>query len=369
MYLLERLFGVFTYVTVLAIICSIIILAKPKYIGKILFVYTGILSVMGFLFIPNKGNDLFRLIPMMYNYAELTLGQIVDFSLGSTTPTAILYMYFIGKFNLDGLLAGATTFIFFMNVFYIVKKSTIKYKLSSKDVALIVFLLMSTGIFFEVISGIRSMLAFSIISVCFYKEVEEEKPFIKNIGWYLFAGLLHNVGLALILIRAGYILIQKKDKKNPYKVGIIIVLLLSGIVVGQKYIAEMLDLAYTYLVEGTYSYIWEYIIGFIYWIILTTTLIYAYKGLKLGESDLRIHNSFKVTLLVQVILTVFVMEYNIFHRFTLLNSILIVPTMSYVLSRFKLVKNIRLFFLGLGVLILGIACARGNLSSLKFFIL
>ena len=78
MYLYGRLVGVGTYSITLLIICLLILIMPRKKVGSILFLYTIALSIMGFLYVPASGADLYRIIDYMHQYASLSFEKIIE---------------------------------------------------------------------------------------------------------------------------------------------------------------------------------------------------------------------------------------------------------------------------------------------------
>lgn len=375
MFITERLIGISIFAILLSVICILVLFSKPNNIGRILFFYTLLLTIMAYLFVPNPGADLYRLIPIMDAYSNASREEILNLMLNSNTPFSVLYLYLIGFLNSPGFLPAITAFIFFFNIFYILKKSAIYLGSKSRDVALVLLLFMSSGIYFEVISGIRNMLAFSIITVCFFKEVIEKKSIIKNIVWYIAASLIHPAALALTLIRFIYFSFQSK---HNFKTRILYsIILISGISIlfinAPQYLNFMIEKASSYISGGAYSYIWEYLIGVIIFIYIIWCQVLFYSINKNDQVSKNIYNFNKFSILISLILIIFILEYNTFHRFILLNSIIVIPVTLYILNSTFFNKKSKAYFkitlMYLSILLLMLASSRGNLSSLKFFIL
>ncbi|MDN4605924.1 EpsG family protein [Sporosarcina highlanderae] len=374
MYLTERLIALFTYVIVLWLICFLIYKLGNRYIGKILFIYTIILSTMSFFFVPAPGADLYRLIPIMHIWGSLSFSELFKEMLNSTTPINLLYMHLIGKTKIDGLLPAITALIFYNNVFYILKRSVIRYKLPSSDAALVLFFFMSLGVMIEVISGIRTMLGFSIIAVCVYKEMLEGKSIFKNVIWYVLASLLHPAVLMLTLIRLSYLFFEKS--KNQYQRFLKVLFAIFAVAIiytfGREYVLASIEKAENYILYGTFSYIWEYIIGGISLLFIIYLISLVSRSIKMeGDTD-NVRKLLIFCKYIAVILFVSSIEYNTFHRLVIFLSVIAIPLLIYVLksSRYKRIAkiNLRQFVFILSCIILFIACARGNLTSLKFFI-
>lgn len=377
MYFFERLIGVIIYFFLTFIITYFISKSNKKSISKLLFFVTIMLSIMAYFYVPAESADLYRLIEIKNMYAMMNLNDILEFTKQSTTPVTVLYFYFIGKLKFDGLLPMITSFIFYRNIFNILIKSALKYEIKSINIALTFLFIMSSGIFIEVISGIRTMLAFSIIANCIYNELIEQKPIFRNLIWYIIASLIHPVALFITIIRVIYLLLEETNSK--YKIIINIFIMVSLILMifsfGNRYINSMMQVIEYYTRGDSYSYIWEYIIGIAQISIIIMVLSLYFKYLKIENKRNGINNMYAICKLIVFILIIMIFEYNTFHRLTLLSSVLIIPIMLNVLEKSNIYIdkfkrfNLRDIIYISSILIMILACIRGNLSALKFFIL
>ena len=374
MYLLERFLGVFTYTAILLLVCFLIIKMPKKKIGKILLFYTVALSVMGFLYVPASGADLYRIIPVMHIYKEWDFEGILHHFFDTTTPMAMLYYSIIGKFNIDGLLPAITAFITYSNVFYIFKDS-IKRKedVSKKNIVLALFFVMSTGFFIETISNIRTILAFSIIIRCVYNEIVNKKSIIRYIPLYIVASLIHSSAIVITIIRIiFYIFIEKREDKYLFIKKIIFVLSIVVIYFyfGDFFVTKMFEKATKYFTtEDGYFLIWDCIKTFIllFEIIILTRYYKKYIKKNNKEFEVSINNLVNFSILMTlIILLVNFQEFNTFFRFTYFNIMINIPIIINILA-IKEDKKLEFIIFILSLASLGIAVTRGTLSSLKFF--
>lgn len=372
MYLIPRLIGLFIYAIVLMFFYILVSRINRKDLGKLLFIYTIILSIMAYNFVPAEGNDLYRLIDVMHFYAEQNFEQIINSLKQSSTPVHVAYFYLIGKLRVDGLLAGITAFIFYRNIFYILKKFALRYSISSKNTALALLFFMATGSYMEVISGIRTMLGISIVAVCFYDELIEGKSIFKNVLWYIIAMLMHPVALAIIIIRILFMAMESsKSKFGKLRLGIVLIILAMALFkYGNRYIISMGDKVIEYVtLEDGYSYFWEYVIG-----IIDLTLILVIQGnlrkdIKKFKSLEYMKNYLRFSWVISAVVIIFlIVEYNTFHRLVIFNSILVGPILMETLNNgYKKSEILSKTIFITSIIMLAIACARGNLCSLKFF--
>ncbi len=377
MYLLERLLGVFTYTAVLLVVCFLIMKMQKKNIGKILLFYTFALSIMGFLYVPASGADLYRLIPIMHIYSESSFEAILQSFFDTSTPMAMIYYWLIGQFNIDGLLPAITAFITYSNIFYIFKDYIKRNEdIDKKNIALTLFFIMATGFFIETISNIRTILAFSIIVRCIYNEMFNKKSIIWNIPLYIIASLIHASSLAITIIRIGFfVFFEKREEKNILIKKIVVILVLIGTYLGfgDTFVNLMIEKATNYFTDGDYFWIWDCIKTCILILEIVIFNIYYKKFLKRQKENdsTSMNNLVNFSILMNVIiLAINLQEFNTFFRFTYFNTMLNIPILLNILKdreEKKSDKKLQFVIFILSMASLGIAVTRGTLSSLKFF--
>lgn len=378
MYLLERFLGVFTYTAVLLLVCFLIIKMPKKKIGKILLFYTVALSVMGFLYVPASGADLYRIIPVMHIYSAWDFSDILQDFFNTSMPMARVYYWMIGQFNIDGLLPAITAFITYSNIFYIINDYVKRNEnIDRKNIALALFFIMATGFFQITISNIRTMLAFSIVARCIYNEMLKNKSIIYNIPLYIIASLIHLSSLAITIIRVVFFIFFEKKEKSNNKLIKKVIFLIAIIVIyfgfGNIFVKLMTEKMEDYFSDGEFFLIWEFAKTCILILeILIFNIYYKRVVKKYKENETTaMSNLVNFSMLISIIvILVNFKEYNTFLRFTYFNTIINMPILLNILKdRGKEILNGKLKFIIfiLSIITLGISVTRGNLSSLKFF--
>ena len=132
---------------------------------------------------------------------------------------------------------------------------------NSDSVAVTLLFVMSTGVFLEVISGVRCMLALSIVIRCAYDEMRMQKGVVRHIPLYIVAVLLHTAATPLIAIRFMCMIFEKKRNTILTFLNVIFVALcaLMAVALGSDYIDAAFDKAMSYISHNVYSYVWEYL--------------------------------------------------------------------------------------------------------------
>lgn len=372
MYLLERIIGITTYMVIMLIVVYLVYRLPKEKLKKVLIIYNILLFIMAYFYIPATSADLYRLTNTMKYYASFGISDLPQLLLNSKAPVYVLYSYIIGKIGIDNLLPAITSLIFYSNIFIIFYKSSKKLNLSNKSTAMSLLLFMEMGKFLEVISGIRTMLAFSFIALCCYNEFIEKKSVIKDILFYLIASLIHPAAMVLALIRMIFLLFQKEGKILKRLFNFILLIIISGFMI--KYGKEYLDLIFqkadTYLNGDVYSYVWEYAISWICILFSTYSLLFRKKDL---VSNMDLNNLRKFNLFINVIILLFSFEYSIFSRYQAFSNMIFIPIIGVILNNVFLEKSIRnrkymFIVIMVSTLLFFIVGLRGNLSGYKYLL-
>lgn len=376
MYLKERLIGILIYMCVFFLIIMLLSLTNSKKNARyILILYIFIIGIMGYFYLPSQTADLYRtqtLIKMYYS--SYTFSDIFETIQRINFQIYPIYYWIFGKIGNVNLLPAITGVWFYSNIFYILYDSSKRNKWSNKILILLLMFVIAGGQFVEVISGIRSMLAFSIVAVCLYNEIYRKKSIYVNLPFYLFAGLLHEAAFVLIGIRILLILIQKEKKMFLYIKNILLLIILIIVVFkfGQNTFNSIISRGISYLTKNIYSNLWEYIIAISCNFFMIYSLIISKKILKQTPNEEMI-NLRKISLVYLIIDMLFIMEYSIFHRFRSFVMFLIIPIIGFnfnfiVENNGKYFKKYQKVFYLFIVFTIMLTLVRGNVSGLKFFL-
>lgn len=336
---------------------------------------------MGYFFIPHTGADLYRLLNTMKYYSDGNLITIKDKVLKSSTPGTGLYLGLIGKIHNDNFLPAISAIITFSFCFSILKSESNETDANPMYIALALFSFMSRGLMMQIISNIRTIMALSICAFCVYIEFYKKKKLIFIFPLYILGASLHVMGQVVLLYRIIFLIIEKA--KNPVQV--IFRLICSGVlcgviwIYGQKYILALFEKGDNYVSIASsgdgYTYVWERILS-VMSLLLTIYFLKKFFGYKRtynkefsnDEPTLSLVRYICPLIIIDVI--IFFIEFNFFLRLSWYICILTMPLM---ISTFKLVNNeneektLKENTVVYCTLMLALACARGDLCSLKFF--
>ena len=366
-YFAERAWSIILYAVISC--CFFWILKNPKCkTTPVLWGYALILAILGFFFKPAESVDLYRLWMVADYYKGLPFLDMAQrvFMDWSGAPLSHIYLASLYTINMH-LIPALTAWLFYVNIFYIISNYSAKKNINHSVIALIVFFFMSRGIYGEVISGIRNMLAFSFIARCVYNEIYNNTSIIWNIPIYVLAALFHQAAFALIGIRfAFYALFENRGlKRILYTLALVLisVLFLSFF---ENIARSAIRTAEIYINNDIYAYVWEYILNSIYIILCLAVLFYPLKSSKYSLAFKKI----RVFIIgICIISITFINVYTIYHRFLTFAGLLALPALLETLNldiatnrywRYRILLACALFLLVAGGL-------RGNLNAIRFF--
>ena len=366
-YYLERAYSIIIY-AVLAVLMFFWLQRKKSNIKLTLWLYTIILTVLSYFFIPAEVLDLYRLWEVSDWYKGLPLLEMIPKVVVDWSGAPLSHVYLAVLYNIDKhLIPAVTAFLFCWNIFYIIGDYSVKKKINHNVVALVVFLFMSRGIYGEVLNGIRNMLAFSFVARCVYNEVYNKVSILRNIPIYLFAAFFHQAALALVAIRfAFYIIFEKRSLAR-----IFYLFMLAGVaalfaVYFRDNITDTITKAHVYISSNIFSYVWEYLLSTCYMLVCIWILYFPYSN---PRYSLEFNKMRKIVGSIFLICIVLFFSFSIYDRYINFASFIVAPALMEVLNdewirkcRFRYTM---LIFISTFILI--ISGLRGDLSVIRFF--
>ena len=360
MYVVERLAGQIIYCLCLFIIFIKIYNGNYKSLKKTLNIYIVLLAIMGFLFVPSESSDLYSIIPIVKSYGNKSLSYIFTNSvIQSSTPLSVLYYYIFGKIGIMSLLPCITSIIVYNNIFYIIRDYSEKNKISNKAIALTLLFLMSSGFFIDVISNIRTLFAYSLLSRTVYDELHNGKKIIKSLPCYIAAILIHSSIVGILLLRFLYYFLFENNNKIYKKIFYCMLMAILYVFISKYIISSFAQFEHYVHKENGYFYIWEFI-KIIIMIFGMSIILHRIKDKKTKY--------FNIIIIIFTIIIMCFGEFNIFLRFNYFNILIMIPLLLDYFNPLYLSGKKSIIFV-ISIIMLLISCTRGHLSSLKFFVI
>ena len=376
MFLYERIFGFGLYMLVLLFVCVLLTKTNASCKSTLRF-YIICLCTMAFFYKPYITGDLYRIYEQMTFFSAMQFSYFWEnYALTSSVPIARVLFWCISKTGVNALLPVFSSFVCFSLIFHIINKTQKMFSVSKKNVAYVLFFVMTTSIYISVIGGIRMMLALAMITFSFFRGTVEKKVSFIDILIYLVSVFIHTTSVIVIGI---CVLVTIFDSKKRFlrRLGFIFVVGIAGFVFARNFnsIINSVYLKFIdYVLGDRHSDMWEYIMGTLIVIQLLVLLVEFHRLHKEeGLKDLRSYNC--AMLWCVIIAVVFCFEFSIFYRFAgHLAVIFSIPMMLVTLeksngrpSRVVRWMDFKGILMVISAAIAAISCTRGSLSSLKFF--
>lgn len=200
------------YITVLAIFICVGLLIKVKNIFPLLVILDFIISIPAYFVhsLPGAFADMDRfnlLLDQMRLYNEGNLFNGLSWALNqsyySEEKGSALYIWIYSLFKNNGFLRLGTTFLFLVLLSFLIVRFQKDANLSNVNAIIGQFLFLLVFNLFYEISGIRNLLAFMIMSVGLYFDLNDKNKKTKILCFlaYYLAYSIHSSMLPIIIIR------------------------------------------------------------------------------------------------------------------------------------------------------------------------
>ena len=223
------------YLIIVLAFCALYPLIPRKHIKWLFLALVLALSVMAFNMVPYKTDDVanyFRQIDQLRDGGWNALQEKIDNNENNwgSLPVCGYYFYFISLFPDNGMLPAITIFLAYGGMFLVLWRAANKFNVGKWYLFLSSLFVLSTYWFYDICSGIRNGLAFTLFCVFIYFDVVEKKfrPACW-IGYLLMLGL-HSSAILMLTIRMA-LLLSRKGKGKIMSVLMFFAMLVGGAVI------------------------------------------------------------------------------------------------------------------------------------------
>ena len=327
--ILERIFGEFLFISIAFIFYFLVSKEKDyKKIKKFFIIYIIILTILSYNFKPFCEIDLTNLQYQINTYYNYSWNQLFELMLHTSDFSRLFYFYVIHKLNDVNLLQTFVTTVVYSIIFYTIYDYCKRKEYLSICAARTLFLFMMLGQYIDLISGIRSTTAFALFYFCIYREFIQKKSILSNLLFYIIAIGFHNAVVPAIIIRMLFFVFQREKNtlKKLFNYLISILLIIGSVKYGGIILESTVKKANIYLTGNIYSSTAGYFISFFTFFILLYLLFLFYKNhyrKKLLMPNEKKYFFFALAFVMIVLL--FCFEYSVFHRYTILLSMILIP--------------------------------------------
>lgn len=206
------------YLAIVAAFCVIYPFVPRKYIKWLFLALVLALSVMAFFVVPEETDDLsnyFSLIASLRKGGFSLLRQMIEDGSEDwdSLPVCGLYFYLISRFPDNGMLPAVTIFLAYGSIFWVLWRAAKRYEVNKWYLFLASVFLLSTYWFYDICSGIRNGLTFTLF--CFFAYVELVEKKWRPACWvgYVAMCLMHSSGILMMIVRLALLVSGRKGSK------------------------------------------------------------------------------------------------------------------------------------------------------------
>ena len=239
------------YLIIVLLFCAIYPLVPRKHIKWLFIALVLALSIMAFFAVPKDTDDLynyFRTLAKLRRGGFKCLRRMIENGEEhwDSLPVCGFYFYLISLFPDNGMLPAVTIFLAYGSMFWVLWRASQRYEVNKWYLLVASFFILSTYWFYDICSGIRNGLTFTLF--CFFAYVELVEKKWRPACWvgYVAMCLMHSRGILMMMIRIALLLSGKKNGKFM-SVLVFFALILGGAVVPR--LGEITNIEYLKLIS------------------------------------------------------------------------------------------------------------------------
>lgn len=239
------------YLAIVAAFCVIYPFVPRKYIKWLFLALVLALSVMAFFVVPEETDDLsnyFSRIASLRKGGFSLLRQMIEDGSEDwdSLPVCGLYFYLISRFPDNGMLPAVTIFLAYGSIFWVLWRAAKRYEVNKWYLFLASVFLLSTYWFYDICSGIRNGLTFTLF--CFFAYVELVEKKWRPACWvgYVAMCLMHSSGILMMMVRLALLVSGRKGSKLT-SVLIFFVMIVGGAIM--PHLGEITGIEYFQLIS------------------------------------------------------------------------------------------------------------------------
>jgi hypothetical protein len=225
------------------------------------FLLAGVFTSFAYWVIPRGEMDLTRYFEQVAFFGNMSWTSFVNTVLtGDYLFIQNILFYFIGKTGNYHLLPAIVIFISYFIMFYMLTDYANRMEARSSEILFALLFLICVMPFISLVSNVRNILAFSIISFAIYREFIQNKKNILTVLCYIIPLFIHISSLSLIVIK---IIAQKSSKVKAKNISIVVTFIILIILIFNnaealrtlpflgEYIGSFISKANNYITDST----------------------------------------------------------------------------------------------------------------------
>ncbi len=245
------------YLAIVVTFCFLYPLIPRKHIKWLFVALVLALSVMAFFVEPYSTDDLAKYFRKLETLRPEGWGRFFErveegYDHWNSLPVCGLYFFLISKFPENGMLPATTIFLAYGSMFLVLWLAAERYKVGKWYLFLSSFFILSTYWFYDICSGVRNGLTFTLFCLFAYLELVEKKWKPGCWAGYIAMCLMHSSGILMLLIRIALFVSGKRNTRFM-SFAVLFLMIVGGAVA--PYIGDITGIEYFSLLsekaEGT----------------------------------------------------------------------------------------------------------------------
>lgn len=194
------------FLTIFVAFCLLYFLIPQKYVGWLFFATTLALAIMAFNCVPKETDDLsnyFWQLDTLRKGGWDTFQTMLkdDNNHWGALPVCGYYFYLVSLLGNNGFLPAITIFIAYGSMFYVFYKASVRFAINKWYLFLGCIFALATYWFYDICSGIRNGLAFTLFAACVYQDIVEKKHRLLCLAGYALCIGLHSSTIVFAVMR------------------------------------------------------------------------------------------------------------------------------------------------------------------------
>ena len=245
------------YLIIVLSFCALYPLIPRKHIKWLFFTLVLALSVMAFNMVPYETDDVAR----YYNHLDSLrdggwsrLQEMISDNEANfgTLPVCGYYFFLASRFPDNSMLPAMTIFLAYGSMFLVLWRAAERFHVGKWYLFLSAFLILSTYWFYDICSGIRNGLAFTLFCAFIYFDVVEKKfrpacwiGYLLMLGLHSSAIMMGAISLALLI--CGKVEGESKSKRQLVTGSMFVMMFVGGAIVPK--LGEITGIEYLQLIS------------------------------------------------------------------------------------------------------------------------
>ena len=196
-----------SFFAIIVLFALMALILPRKYIWVPMVITVLLMSYLAYRLDPNDSDDLSRYFMQLdylrdygHDYLQRCFDENVNGNNWGTYRVCGYYFYFISKLPNNYYMPAVTIFISYGLSFLVIYKAAQRFSVEKMYVLLGCMFFLATYWYYDVCSGVRNGITFTVIVACAYQHLVERKLIPLCYIGYALASFMHSTGIMLVVL-------------------------------------------------------------------------------------------------------------------------------------------------------------------------